>query len=206
MSRMPIRIVKVGGSLLELPDLAHRLRQWLASQSAAHHVLLAGGGPLVNQVRTWHNQQPLNDEAAHWMCVDLLTVTAHLLHDRLPEIPLVEDDRWLLQRVGERACTLFGPAPWMRNSEPNLPGTPLNASWDVTSDSIAGRLAIGLIADELVLMKSTIPALCQLEFLAVDGYVDAMFARLGAELPSVRLVNLRLQPPEEVSLDFGFSG
>jgi aspartokinase-like uncharacterized kinase len=85
-----IRVVKVGGSLFDLPDLPQRLWAWLAAQPRAHNVLMAGGGPLVEQVRTWNRQCAIDETAAHWMCVDLLTVTAHMLHAWLPEIPLVE--------------------------------------------------------------------------------------------------------------------
>jgi hypothetical protein len=128
-----IRVVKLGGSLLNLPQLPDRLRHWLAVQPEAHHVLVAGGGPLVDQIRTWHAEEPINDVAAHWMCVDLLTVTAHLLHAWLPELPLIEDDRLLCQRVGEPGGTIFGPARWMRHAEPALPGAWLPSSWDTTT-------------------------------------------------------------------------
>lgn len=199
MSDCPIRVVKVGGSLLELPDLADRLRRWLAAQSPAHHVLLGGGGPLADHVRLWHALRPLKDDTAHWMCVDLLTVTAHLLHARLPEIPLVEDDRLLCQRVGQRACTIFGPAAWLRHGEPRLPGTRLPATWDVTSDSIAARLAVALRAAELVLLKSTLPEEnLQVPELAKSGLVDAMFPRLVDELPAVRIVNMGADSRAEV--------
>lgn len=203
MRECPIRVVKVGGSLIDLPDLADRVRKWLARQSPAHHVLVAGGGPLAEEVRRWHALRPLKDEAAHWMCVDLLTVTAHLLHARLPEIPLVEDDRLLCQRVGERSCTIFGPARWLRRGEPNLPGVPLPASWDVTSDSIAARLAIALRADELVLLKAALPKLAardDISELSRSGFVDAMFPRLWGELAAVRFVNMRADSHAEVAI------
>jgi len=192
MSRIPIRVVKVGGSLFDLADLADRLRSWLAAQPPAHHVLITGGGALVEQVRQWHAQRPLSEEAAHWMCVDLMAVTAHMLHDWLPEIPLIEDDRLLCQRLGERSCTIFSPAHWMRHSEPHLPGKKLPTNWEVTSDSIAARLAITLLADELVLLKSAAPSKsANLEQLAQSGYVDPMFAALQPELPPTHLVNFR---------------
>lgn len=195
-----IRVVKVGGSLLDLPDLPLRLRAWLASQRPAHNVLIAGGGPLVEQVRTWNADQPIEEAAAHWMCVDLLTVTAHLLHAWLPEYPLVEDDRLLCQRVGEEGGTIFGPAPWMRRSEPGLPGTWLPSNWDTTSDSIAGRLAAALLADEFVLLKSALPrrrTSRELSALAAAGYIDSVLAQMAPELPPTRLVNLRAEPPIE---------
>jgi hypothetical protein len=158
---------------------------------------------LVEQVRAWHADEPIDEVAAHWMCVDLLTVTAHLLHAWLPEIPLVEDDRLLCQRVGEAGATIFGPAHWMRHAEPGLPGTWLPSGWETTSDSIAGRLAVALAADEFVLLKSVLPrprAAVELSALAATGYVDPMLAQMSAELPPVRLVNFRANPPTEFHL------
>lgn len=195
-----IRVVKVGGSLFDLPDLGQRLREWLAAQPPAHNVLIAGGGPLVEQIRTWHADEPIEDAAAHWMCVDLLTVTAHMLHAWMPGIPLVEDDCLLCQRVGEPGATIFGPAPWMRHSEPGLPGTWLPSNWETTSDSIAGRLAAALLADEFVLMKSALPrrkTSRELSALAAVGYIDSVLAQMAPELPRTRLVNLRSLPPIE---------
>jgi aspartokinase-like uncharacterized kinase len=192
-----IRVVKVGGSLLDLPDLPGRLRQWLAAQPLAHNVLIAGGGPLVEQVRLWNRASSVDETAAHWMCVDLLTVTAHLLHAWLPEVPLVESDGLLCQRVGSEGATIFGPAPWMRHAEPGLPGVWLPTSWDTTSDSIAGRLAVTLRADEFVLLKSDLPkrrAGRELSALAAVGYIDPILALLAPELPPTRLVNLRSDP------------
>lgn len=198
-----IRVVKVGGSLFDLPHLPERLRAWLAAQPSAHHVLVAGGGLLVDQVRTWSAAEPIEEAAAHWMCVDLLTVTAHMLHAWLPEIPLVEDDRLLCQRVGEPGATIFGPAHWMRRSEPGLPGTWLPCGWETTSDAIAGRLATALAASEFVLLKSQLPrprAGVELSALAAVGYVDPMLAQMAAELPPTRLVNFRATPPKEFRL------
>ena len=195
-----IRVVKVGGSLFDLPDLGQRLRDWLGCQRPAHNVLIAGGGPLVEQIRTWHADEPIEDAAAHWMGVDLLTVTAHMLHAWMPEIPLVEDDCLLCQRVGEPGATIFGPAPWMRHSEPGLPGTWLPSNWETTSDSIAGRLAAALLADEFVLMKSALPrrkTSRELSALAAVGYIDSVLAQMAPELPPTRLVNLRTLPPIE---------
>jgi aspartokinase-like uncharacterized kinase len=194
-----IRVVKVGGSLFDLPNLPHKLRAWLSAQPRAHHVLVAGGGDLVEQVRAWNREEPIDETAAHWMCVDLLTVTAHMLHAWLPEIPLVEDDRLLCQRVGDDGATIFGPAPWMRHSEPGLPGQWLPTDWNTTSDSIAGRLAVALRADEFVLLKSDLPRSRsrELSALAAVGYIDPILAQMSHELPPTRLVNFRADPPRQ---------
>lgn len=198
MSETLVRVVKVGGSLFDLPDLAQRLRDWLAEQSPAHNVLVAGGGPLVETVRQWNRLAELSDAAAHWMCVDLMTVTAHFLHDRIPEIPLVEDDRLLCQRVGTQGATIFGPAPWLRHAEPALPGVWLPNSWETTSDAIAGRLAVALRADEFHLIKSDLPprrSAWELSALAAADYVDPTLARMAPDLPPTWFVDLRSRPP-----------
>ena len=195
-----IRVIKVGGSLFDMPALPERLRRWLASQPRAHNVLVAGGGKLVEQVRTWNSSQPIDEIAAHWMCVDLLTVTAHMLHAWLPEIPLIENDGLLCQRVGEVGATIFGPASWMRHSEPGLPGVWLPSSWETTSDAIAGRLATALRADEFVLLKSVLPrgsAGLELSALAATGYIDSVLALMAPELPPTRLVDFRSTPPSD---------
>ncbi len=199
-SKRVIRVIKVGGSLFDLPQLPQRLRAWLDAQSPAHNVLLAGGGKLVEQVRTWNAAEPLDEADAHWMCVDLLTVTVHLLHAWLPEIPLVEGDDLLFQRVSQPGATIFGPAPWMRHSEPRLPGTRLPANWETTSDAIAGRLAAALRADELVLLKSALPrcrAADDLSALAAVGYIDSVLAQMAPGLPLMRLVDFRSEPVAE---------
>lgn len=196
-----IRVVKLGGSLFDLPQLPARLRAWLAAQPPAHQVIVAGGGPLVEQVRSWHAGEAIDDEAAHWMCVDLLRVTARVLHAWLPEIPLVEDDRLLDSRIGKHGATILGPARWMRHAEPGLAGTRLPSSWETTSDSIAGRLAAALAADELVLLKSALPRTpVDLRALAAVGFVDPMMAQLSLELPPTRVVDLRADPPVEIWL------
>lgn len=201
MSQLPIRVAKVGGSLFDLPDLAERLRVWLAEQTPAHHVFVAGGGALVEQVRRWNADCPLREDVAHWMCIDLMTVNAQLLHERVPEIPLVEDECLLNQRLSERGCTIFAPAQWLRQSEPTSPGQTLPASWDVTSDAIAARLAIVLIADELVLLKSALPTgLAHVRQLVEDGYVDPMLASLASDLPPTQLVDFRSVPSPTTKL------
>ncbi len=190
--RTPIRVVKVGGSLFELVDLEDRLHRWLAEQSPAHHVFTAGGGALLDQVRMWNDCNPIDDATAHWMCVDLMTVTARWLHAKLPEIAFVEDYQQLCRRVQVQDYTIFAPATWMRESEPELPGQKLPANWDVTSDAIAARLAICLNADELVLLKSASPPPdAGIDNLSAEGYVDLMMPKLAGELPPMRLVDLQ---------------
>jgi aspartokinase-like uncharacterized kinase len=184
-----LRIVKVGGSLFSLPDLPQRLRRWFSSQPPATNVLLAGGGPLADAVRQWDARFGLGQERSHWLCVDLLDSTARLLHHLLPEARLCCDLREL---PGAGDLTLvFAPSRFLRKDEPTLSGSKLPRSWDVTSDSIAARLAEVTGAQELVLLKSSLPQpFRSLQELSRD-YVDQHFAQAVRALPAVRFVSLR---------------
>lgn len=184
-----LRIVKVGGSLLTLPDLAKRLRCWLGQQSPATNVLLAGGGILADEVRRWDERFGLGEETSHWLCIDLLDLTAQVLSALLPEAHLFRDYRAL--RTGSHETLIFAPGTFIRESEARLPGLPLPHSWDATSDSIAARLAEVTRAEELVLLKSSLP---KPPFQGADlsgGYVDRRFVQTARSLSVVRLVNLR---------------
>ena len=198
-----VRVVRVGGSLFNLPDLDSRIHRWLTRQTTAHHILVAGGGRLVDEIRHWHELLPLEETVAHWMCVDAMSVNAQLLHARLPEFPLTGSDQLLAQRLTTAGSTIFDLAHWLRHVEPELPGTRLPETWDTTSDAIAGRLAIALEADELVLLKSTLPehiAAPELESLAAAGVIDRQLAELEKELPRVRIVNIRTVSQPEVQI------
>lgn len=74
-----------------------------------------------------------------------------------------------------------------------MPGSTLPVGWQVTSDSIAARLAICLGADRLVLLKSreAMPGERSDWAQAVaGGLVDGCFPTFAAKLPEVRLETL----------------
>jgi aspartokinase-like uncharacterized kinase len=192
MSR-PLRVVKVGGSLFSLPDLPTRLECWLDRQPEGTTLLLAGGGALVDVVRNWDAQFRLGEERSHWLCIDLLDATAKLLGHLLPHAALCGDLGTVRQSVvsHQGGLFVFAPARFFCEQEPLLPGTPLERSWEVTSDSIAARCAELLKADELVLLKSALPPEHDEGELSGGHYVDRCFTAAARSLPHVRMVNLR---------------
>ncbi|MEX0939120.1 MAG: hypothetical protein WDZ59_14750 [Pirellulales bacterium] len=190
-ARLPRHVVKLGGSLLAADDLMIRLREWLAAEPAAQRVVVVGGGALVDEFRVLDRRHRLDERAAHWMCVDLMTVTSRVVASLLPEAVVTSDLADLHDRDRKSEVIIFDAADFLRHEEPRLPGTRLAESWDVTSDSIAARLAVVLAAEELVLLKSALPPSgCDVAALAEFGYVDRFFPRLWDELPPVRCVNL----------------
>ena len=134
------------------------------------------------------------------MCIDLMSVTARQLASRLPAVDYTSNYARLRDQSAPREKTIFDPARWLRSLEPEQAGTRLGESWDVSSDAIAGRLAVVLGAGELVLLKS-----CSVEpapgksfaDLARAGIVDEAFPTFSSELPDVRVVNLREEPCPE---------
>jgi len=96
------------------------------------------------------------------------------------------------------ALAICAPLDFMQRVEPAASGTKLPACWNVTSDSIAARLAIVFDAVELVLLKSCLPSETNLAGLAADGYVDRFLPTLSNELPPLRAVNLRDKTYPEV--------
>jgi 5-(aminomethyl)-3-furanmethanol phosphate kinase len=187
-----IRVVKVGGSLLDWPGLPAALRQWLANEEAALNVLLCGGGRLVDEIREAQRLYSLGDEEAHWLAIECLTVTARLLAT-ICRFDLVREYAQVRRAVrgAEESAIVVDPHGFLVSHEATLPGRPLPHDWTATSDSIAVRLAECVHAAELVLLKSNDPPAHDPSALVAAGYVDENFARSVAGLPVVRLVNLR---------------
>ena len=181
-----LRVVKVGGSLLPLPDLSKRLLGWLDQQTPATNVFLVGGGKEVDQIRAASTVQHLDESVAHWKCIEIMSANASELSKLMPGIRVQTHIPFPPNRT-----VIFSCAAVLKSMEPLLPGTRLPESWDVTSDSIAARLAICLEADELVLLKSAEPPSRNLQELADVGYVDKFLPKLAGELPPWRMVNLR---------------
>lgn len=189
--RKLIRVVKVGGSLFDFDRLVPALRSWLAEQPPAVHVLVAGGGPWAEAIREADRRFKLGDQASHWLCVEALSVTAHLLANLLPESAFFEEFHALrdevarLAAISDRAAPIiFSPVSFLRHDAANHP-QPLPQDWTVTSDSIAARLAEQLNADQLILLKSS-------DAPSSDDLVDAFFPVATQKLAAVQIVNLRM--------------
>jgi aspartokinase-like uncharacterized kinase len=199
---LPLRIVKVGGSLLDWPLLKDRLTAWLARQPAACSVLIVGGGDLTDAIRRVQAIHRFDDETAHWLCVRALSVTAQMLATLLFEARVTSSlDEFSAFAQSGVATVVFDPATFIRQEEPRAPGVVLPHDWTATTDSIAACLAVLTLADELVLLKSADPPPGKsLAELAAAGYFDQHFPIAAAGLPWVRLVNLRSDTHSEVTL------
>lgn len=167
---MNCQVVKVGGSLFDLPDLQDRISNWLQRQSASSQVLIAGGGPLCNAIRRWHALYSLDEEFCHEECLAMMGMTARLLA-RVTGLPLIADFERLNSLPGP---LVFDCSHWASELET----VPKN--WDVTSDSLSAILASQLEA-ELVLFRST----------SGTAQLDRYFRKASRQLETIQYVNLR---------------
>ncbi len=170
-------VVKIGGSLFRLPELANRLTDWLSVQAEADLVLVPGGGPLADVIRGWQPKHQLSEATCHQLALSTMTVSAKLIEALLPDHP---------------GWTVLEPLPFFRDD----PG--LEASWRVTSDSLALRAAQRLRATRLVLLKSVPwPGFKDWTKAAQAGLVDSFFPDLLAHQPvPIAWVNFADRDPD----------
>lgn len=186
----PLTVVKVGGSLFDLPDLDCRLIKLLESLPEERVLLVPGGGPTTDVVRELDRVHGLGEERAHWLALDALRVNAHFLAVLLPPARVVirleecadEWQRGFLPVLDPRAFAL---------ADEGCPGC-LPHSWDVTSDSVAARAARVFGARRLILLKSIdIPRGMDWKEAARQGLVDPHCASVAGQKLELRVINLR---------------
>ena len=162
-------MVKLGGSLFGADDL----RRWLevlAEPGPVGLVIVPGGGPFADAVRTSQPQLGFSDRAAHHMAILAMDQAALMLADLEARLQCAESDDELLRLAGVGRGVLWRPHRMTRD-DPELA-----ESWSVTADSLAGWLARRLNSDALVLIKSAAVADGRVDRLVADGIVDAAFA------------------------------
>jgi len=141
-------VVKIGGGLLKCAGDLDRVLRATASIARERRVLVVpGGGPFADVVRTLDKQLNLSDDAAHWMAILAMDQYAHLLADRLKGSVLVADRSEIAAAFDANRIPVLAPSRWLRDADP------LPHSWDVTSDSIAAWIAGAVGARRLVLIK-----------------------------------------------------
>ena len=121
-------------------------------------LVIVGGGQLVDAVRKWDQQRPLDPAKTHWQCIELLQYTFERIGDWFPAWQRI-DSVASLQDAVQRGFSTTAPnltsvrSFYDRGNDGDLPH-----DWRTTSDSLAAKLCSDTAADELVLLKS-----CEIE-------------------------------------------
>jgi aspartokinase-like uncharacterized kinase len=189
--RRPL-VVKIGGGLLRAQGLAGLARACAEAAQLARRgpvLVVPGGGPFADAVRTLDRQLGLADDVAHALALRAMDQLGVLLARLLPDAELVSG------LAAPRALAIVQAAPAFAD-RPEVP-----ASWSLTSDSLAVLAAAASGAEEAVLLKavdgvlanwpSDRPAIAALtaaelaslhargEGLAVDAYLPEAVRRTG---------------------------
>ena len=147
-ARVVHTVVKVGGGLLSKAGAFDLVTEALTAFSPRRRlVIVPGGGPFADAVRTMFRRIKIGDDAAHWMAVLGMDQYAHVLTSRLPGAVLVEQQAEVAAARQAGRLPVLAPYRWVRAADP-LPHT-----WDITSDSIAAWIAGMLGARRIVLIK-----------------------------------------------------
>lgn len=163
----PLSVVKVGGSLVADASRLHAVLAELADGSEGPVVIVPGGGPFAEAVRSAQASLGYSDALAHRLALDAMGRMAEVFSEIEPRLAIV---RSVEAAGGAMGACLWDPAE-LRPGHPNIP-----ESWDVTSDSLALWLATVLGAARCIVMKSApCPAGATPGELAELGLVDRAF-------------------------------
>lgn len=184
-------VVKVGGSLLAWSEFPDRMREFLDKLGNVHVILVVGGGATVDLVRDLDAAHRIGECRSHSLALRALDLTSHILAALIPGLEVVtnrheSNDAHVRGKIPVLSPLLFMTEIDIRSAKP------LKESWDVTTDSIAARLAEYLGAERLILLKSVgiNGARSRLEA-AATGLVDPAFPEASQLLERVEIVNLR---------------
>jgi len=190
-----LAVIKVGGSLFDWPELPGRLDLFLRVQfpptEVEHPLLIAGGGPAADVVRDFDRIHRLDDETAHHLGLRAMDLSALLLSVVVPGVALVESLEFVEGVFANGLVPVLAPFRTICAID-QAELDPLPASWDVTSDSIAARIAAYVKASRIILLKSTsIRRDATRHEAARLGLVDPFFTEAARGLPRVEYLNLR---------------
>ncbi len=191
----PTAIVKLGGSLLDLPDLAQRLDQ-LRPEWGLRPLLVVGGGAAADLVRAWDQLHGLGEERAHWLALDSLALTARLLAALWPAACVAQRANYEATWEAERVPLAIA-REWFETLLAEQALAPLH-SWHTTTDTIAAWIAAITKAESLWLLKS-VPCPASIAEAMQLGLVDPHFAEWIPTGIPIHWVNLREPTPMSLS-------
>jgi 5-(aminomethyl)-3-furanmethanol phosphate kinase len=160
-------VIKVGGSLAESGRLAAVLGT--IAQAKIPVVLVPGGGPFADAVRTIQRQLKFDDQLAHRLAMLAMEQMAEYIVSLQDGMKLVRTLEELSDAVMDGQIPVWAPLPMMSDDDA------IASDWSATSDSLAARLA-ALLDSRLVLLKSiSVPPDETADQLADRGVVDTFF-------------------------------
>lgn len=174
MSNLPttdgIIIIKLGGSLSRSDTLVNCLNAVEKNCQGRAVVIVPGGGAFADQVRLAQQHWQFDDITAHHMALLAMRQMALMFNGLKPDFAIAHTVSAIHDQLNRKKTVIWSP------DIVELDNAGIEASWDITSDSLAAWLAKTLSATELILMKSVvIDANLSLQQLAEQDIVDKAF-------------------------------
>ncbi|CAA2139411.1 uridylate kinase [Hyphomicrobium sp. ghe19] len=165
-------VIKVGGSLAE----TGRLGETLATLSGAQIpiVIVPGGGPFADAVRSLQREIDFTDAVAHRLAMLAMEQMAEWIVSQRPGLKVAHSVDEISDCIMDGQIPVWAPLRMIGDDEA------ISADWSATSDSLAVRLA-ELLDAPLILLKSVdVAEDLSAEELALKGVVDALFPDIVA--------------------------
>ncbi len=140
-------VIKVGGSLTEQPGAFRALCLYLQEVATKFSIVVVpGGGKFADVVREIDEKFHLSSAVSHRLAILAMDLYGLVLTQIVPNAMAFDvlEDAWRILEA--KKVPVFLPSKLM------LADDPFEASWDVTSDSIAAYIAFKLRAGKLVLV------------------------------------------------------
>lgn len=184
-----VTVIKLGGSLLTLPDLGDRLRYVLARCTPWSPLIVPGGGLMADQIRHLDRVHCWPEAISHELAMCTLSVTARIVATFDPRFEVVSSLPQARMSWDRKRIPILDPVPM--SGLLSLP-----AGWEVTSDSIAASVACQFSSHRLWLLKSVdlpdpIPTVSDA---AASGLIDRHFPCIAAAVHSIDWFNLNACP------------
>jgi len=167
-----LTIVKLGGSLALEPHL----RGWLTAlaRCPGRSIVVPGGGPFADRVRTAQVVMGFDDRAAHHMALLAMEQFGAAICNLEPSLVAASSSRCLSEILDEGRTPVWMATKMALEASDRIP-----PSWEVTSDSLAAWLAGFVGAKRVLLVKHGAPFGDPPDMLelAERQVVDPLFAR-----------------------------
>ena len=171
-------VVKLGGSTAGRIEM----EQWITVLASAAFplVIVPGGGPFADQVRSLQREMHFSDAAAHEMAILAMEQFGIVIAERHPRLQPARSIGEFEAILAEDGVPVWLPSQMTRNAD-------ISPSWDITSDSLAAWLSRQIGGRRLLLCKQVDPEAFPegLQALVDKGVVDAMLPELLGEETSL---------------------
>lgn len=174
-------VVKLGGSLLVLPDLADRLHSVVKHLRGQKVLMVVGGGAAADEIRRLNDSYGLSPARVHWDAIAAMSFNTAMVSRVLGCLPVVSNQFEAQTAWKNQEVVLVEPTLFLRKL-PTTIAQHLPESWSVTSDSIAAFIALHWPSLQLLFCKSCNLLSDSIEEVCDAGLLDAWFPKLQPAL------------------------